>query len=177
MRNSYRKIIRSVALTGLMAAMLECAKLAFAALPNIEIVTLLAALFGYCFGLCGVLAALIFVTIEPLIWGFGMWVISYYLYWPFVAVCFMLLRKFNLGGRVIPTALALILTAWFGILSSLVEVGLFSGAFDNFFLRFSVYYMRGIVFYIIQLVCNAVLFPILFPYFSRLFSELEKRLT
>jgi len=156
-------IARSVALVGVMAATLECGKLALSFLPNVEVVTLLLALYGYVFGWLGVCASLVFVCIEPLIYGFGSWVISYFLYWPLVSFVFMILGRLKVKGRIPLTCMALILTFYFGVLSSLVDVGLFSGSFDNFFYRFGIYYARGVVFYAVQLACNAALFPLLFP--------------
>ncbi len=166
---------RAVAYVGIMAATLECVKLALAFLPNIEGVTLLCALYGYVFGLSGALAALVFVTIEPLIYGFGTWVLAYYIHWPSVAIIFMLLRKARIKNRWIISGVAVLLTAWFGILTSLVEVGLFTGFFDDFFKRFAIYYTRGAVFYMIQIACNAVLFPLLFKFAAEKLDLIRSR--
>ena len=161
---------RAVALVGICAALLECVKLALMWIPNVEGVTLLVALFGYVFGIWGVISAIVFVTIEPLIFGFGAWVISYYLYWPALAFIFMLLGKYtHLSGikeRIIPTVIAVVMTLWFGVLTSAVDVGLFMGRFDNFLYRFGVMYVRGIVFYAIQVGVNLVMFPLLFSYLA-----------
>lgn len=166
---------RTIALVGIMAATVECGKLALSFLPNVEIVTILLALYGYVFGLHGVMASLVFVSIEPLIYGFGTWVISYCIHWPVVATVFMLLAKMKARNRWIITLIALLLTAWFGVLSSLVDVGLFSGAFDNFWYRFGIYYVRGIGFYATQLLCNAILFPLLFSYLTRKLERIKKQ--
>ncbi len=145
-----------------MAATLECGKLALAFLPNIEVVTLLCAVYGYVFGCSGVLAAFVFVSIEPLIYGFGTWVVSYYIHWPLVALTFMLLKRLGVKNRWLLTAVGVVLTAGFGVLTSLIDLGILSGFFDDFWERFAIYYARGVVFYIAQAVCNAVLFPLLF---------------
>lgn len=163
-----------LALIGLMAAMLECGKLVLAALPNIEVVTLLCALFGYVFGGAGIVATIVFIAIEPIIYGFGTWMISYCLYWPLVATLFMLLGRAKVRNRVILTGIAVLLTVWFGILTSLVDTGLFSGYLDNFFYRFSIIYLRGTSFYITQIICNAVLFPLLFRPLSETLKKLKK---
>ncbi len=163
---------KAIALVGITAATVECAKLALSALPNIEVVTLLVALYGYVFGWYGVLSAIVFVSIEPIIYGFGTWVVSYYIYWPLVALVFMALGKARLKNRWLLTA-ALGLTFFFGVLTSLVDVGLLSGNFDNFLYRFGVYYARGIVFYAIQLACNAVLFPLAFNFLADKLSRLR----
>ena len=87
------------------------------ALPNIEVVTLLLALYGYVFGFRGVVASIVFVCIEPLIYGFGLWTITYFLYWPFVATLFMILKRIGVKNRFVLTAAALVMTLWFGVLS------------------------------------------------------------
>ena len=168
-------MIRAVCRIGLMAAVIECAKLVLMALPNIEVVTLCIAVFSFVFGWQGLVATLIFVIIESLLWGFGTWVISYIIYWPLVATVFLLIGRVSFKRRLskifIATASALLLTVLFGVISSLVDVGLFSGSYDRFFERFAIYYARGVVFYVLQLATNAVVFPILF---HPLTQKLEK---
>ena len=158
--------VRAIALVGICAATIECGKLVFSAIPNFEVVTLLTALYGYAFGWVGVLASVVFVCIEPLIYGINTWVVLYFIYWPLVAIVFMLLRRAKIKNRWLITLIAVVLTVFFGVFSALIEIGLFSGSFDRFFYRFAIYYSRGIIFYAIQIASNAVLFPFLFPYLS-----------
>lgn len=178
MANSSRKgnAARYAALVGIMAATVECGKLALAVLPNIEIVTILLALYGYVFGAAGVAAAFVFVCIEPLIWGFGTWMISYFIHWPLVALVFFLLGRMKLKNRFALAGIAVLLTVTFGVLTSLVDIGLFTGNFDRFWYRFAIYYVRGIPFYITQIVCNAVLFTLAFPLLSRKLDEIKIRI-
>lgn len=158
---------KAVALVGIMAATLECGKLVLSALPNIEIVTILLALYGYVFGWYGVIAAAVFVCIEPLIWGFGSWVITYVIYWPLVALAFMLLRKKGVKNRWLLTAVAVGMTVFFGILSSVVDSAFYFGINENYFANLGIYYLRGVVFYAVQIACNAALFPTLFLFLSK----------
>ena len=155
-------VARSVCRIGIMAAAIECAKLVLMTIPNVEAVTFLIAVFSYVFGWQGVAASLVFVAIEPLLWGFGPWVISYFIYWPLVAVVFMIFGRLGVKSRITVTGAAVLLTVFFGVLTSFVDVGLFSGRFDNLFARFGAYYLRGVVFYALQIATNAVLFPTLF---------------
>ena len=175
-KKKIRSISAGVALSGVCAAIIFSVKLALSFLPNIEAVTFFTALFSYTFGIYGILASVIFVTLETLVYGFGSWVISYYIYWPLLALVFAVLGKASVRGRVIPTAVAVFMTFLFGIITSLVEVGLFSGYFDNFLYRFFIYYSRGAVFYILQIGCNAVVFPLLFQSFSGRLKVLSKNL-
>lgn len=153
---------RFVAYTALAAASLTAGKFVLSAIPNVEIVTLLCAVYGFVLGAQGVLATCIFVACETLIYGLGPWVISYAIHWPAVALAFWLLSRFIKPSRVIPTIVAVIMTTSFGVLTALVDVGLFSGFWDDFGQRFAIYYARGAVFYVTQIVCNALVFPLLF---------------
>ena len=174
-RVSFGSSAHRVALVGICAAIIECAKLALTSLPNIEAVTLLVALFGYSFGGAGVLASILFVCIEPLIWGVNTWVVSYFLYWPALALLFAFLRRAGVKNRFILTLAAVISTAWFGVLTSLIDVGLFTGYYDNFFYRFGIYYTRGLPFYATQILTNAVLFPTLFKFLSAKLEKIQPR--
>lgn len=155
---------RAVALVGIMAATLECGKLVLSFLPNIEVVTILCAIYGYVFGIYGIVAAVVFVCIEPLIYGFGSWLVIYIIYWPLVALVFMLLRKKGIGGRIIPTICAICLTVLFGVLSSIIDTAFYLGINENYLTNLCLYYSRGFVFYLVQLACNAVVFPTLFAF-------------
>ena len=188
MKNSTRfsaSPVKRVATVGIMAATLECGKLALAVLPNIEVISLLLALYGYVFGCAGILAAFIFCAIEPLIWGFGPWVISYFLYWPTIPLAFYILamakkkkaetpeQKKCVSLPIAPVTLILFFTLWFGILTSLIDVGLLTGNYYRFFYRFGVYYLRGIPFYITHLVSNTVIFALAFQPLSCVFRKIR----
>ena len=157
---------KAIALVGISAATIECAKLALSFLPNVELVTLLTALYGYVFGWLGVLSAVVFVCIEPLIYGINSWVITYFVYWPLVAFVFMMLRRARVRNRWILTAVAVGLTVFFGVLSSVIDVAIMIGVNEYYLKNCIIYYLRGVVFYVVQTVCNATLFPLLFTFLS-----------
>lgn len=165
-----------IVLVGALAATISCGKLVLSLLPNIEVVTLLTALYGYVFGIYGVLASVIFVSLEPLLYGFGTWVASYYLYWPFIAIVFMLLGKLKIRNRVTLTLTAVLLTIWYGVLTSLVDVGLLIGYWEDFAYRFWVMYVRGIWFYVAQIVCNTVLFSLLFKLLAEKLTNIKRHI-
>ena len=164
---------RSVAFVGVMAATLECGKLVLSFLPNVEVVTILCALYGYVFGWLGVAAAIVFVCIEPLIYGFGPWVITYFIYWPTVALVFMLLRLKGIKNRWVITAVAVGMTVLFGLLSSFIEAAIYLGFNSHFLHNFVLYYARGVVFYTIQIACNATLFATLFLFLCDKLSTIK----
>lgn len=161
--NGGRLAARQIALTAVAAATIEAVKFALNAVPNVEGVTLLSAVYGYCLGAGGVIATLVFCAIETAIFGAGPWVISYFIHWPCVALVFMLLARLGVKNRWLITLVAAVMTTLFGVQTSLVDTGLFSGFFDRFWQRFAIIYVRGGVFYAVQIVCNLVVFPLLFP--------------
>lgn len=165
---------KKVALIAVCTAMIEGCKLALSSVPNVEVVTILCALFGYVFGIYGIISVFLFAAIEPLIWGVGSWIIYYFIYWPLVSFIFMLLGKKNFRNRLVITLLAGVLTVFFGVLSAIVDVLVYSQP-SNFLRVFPGYYARGAVFYIVQIVCNLVLFPIAFIPLADVLTKLNKR--
>ena len=159
-----KTVSHNIALVGIMAATVECGKLALSFIPNVEVVSLFLALFSYVFGVYGIIAAFIFVCIEPFIWGFGTWVASYLIYWPTLSLVFFFLGKVKLKNRYIISLISALLTFIFGILTSLVDIGLLSGFFDKFWERFGIYYARGVVFYTVHIVSNTIIFLLLFNF-------------
>ena len=145
-----------------MAATLECGKLVLSFLPNVEVVSILTALYGFVFGWAGVLASFVFVMIEPLIWGFGPWFIAYLIYWPLLAFVFMCLGRRKIENRRVILSIIFGLTVGFGVLSSIIDVALYIGVNKHYFSNLILYYLRGIGFYLTQICCNAVLFLLIF---------------
>lgn len=175
MSNGVRKSTISIVQIALAAATLSAAKFALMWLPNIEVVTLLCAVYGFTLGWKGIAASGVFAAIETLIWGFGSWVITYFIHWPLVAFSFCILSRFIKPSRIIPTVAAFVLTVEFSVLSALVDVGLTTGYFYNFGERFVIYFLRGTWFYVAQIACNLVLFPLLFKPLTALIARFTKK--
>jgi|GEM_PF-201711 len=157
---------KRAALIGVAAGLLEAGKMALNAIPNVEVVTLFCALFGYVFGVYGIVSIYLFVGMEILIWGFSsysMWIVSYLIYWPLLGVIFWCLGQAKVKNRFILTAVAVVMTAFFGVMTSLIDCGILSGFRNDFWQRFAIYYVRGVPFYITQIVCNFILFITIFP--------------
>ena len=179
-RDKRRFPLKKLALAGVYAALLIGGKEALAALPNVEVVTLLCALGGFAFGSVAFVSVCAFVTVEGAIYGFGSWIVSYYVHWPLVCLTFMLLARVlrtDMRARMIliPTAAAFLLTSLFSVLTALADVGLLTGFFENFPVRFAIYYMRGVPFYIAQTATNLIVFPLLFPLLAKTLIFLKKR--
>ena len=168
--------VKYTALVGMMAATVEAAKLALAAIPNVEAVSLLLALYSFVFGWVGVMAAVVFVCIEPLVWGMGTWFISYLIYWPLLAFVFMCLGRRKIENRWVILAIIFGMTVGFGILSSIIDVALYIGINKHYFGNLILYYIRGIGFYLTQICCNIVLFLLIFKPLKDRLTQIKGRL-
>lgn len=72
---------KDLALIGIMSALMIVLQVALSFLPNIELVSLLLILYTLFFGWKTLFIIYIFVFVEGLIFGFGLWWISYLYVW------------------------------------------------------------------------------------------------
>ena len=85
--------IRDLALMGLFSAILLGVQLAFAFLPNIELVSLLIILYTRHLKYRALPVIYVFVLLEGLIFGFGIWWIIYLYIWAILFALTMLAQK------------------------------------------------------------------------------------
>ena len=166
---------KKVALVAVMTATIEGVKLALTALPNVEAVTLLCAAYGYVFGPLGLLATSLFVVIETFIYPIHTWVIYYMIHWNAVCFVFWMLGKAKIKNRFLLTAVAVLQTAFFGVETTFIDTLILSGSAGSFWTKFSAMYVRGIMFYVVQVVCNLILFPITFVPFTKFLLKTKEK--
>ncbi len=172
-------------ITAMFAALLVGGKEALAAIPNVEMVTLIIASCAFVFGASvAVPAVFVFIALDMVIYGMGTWIIQYIVHWNAVALSFCLLKKLvknKILTVVLATVIAVVLTAAFGVMTSAVDtvIGFVNGGFfvdfSNFAKRFAAVYVAGISFYVTHVVCNAVLFPVAFYPLVLLFQKAKQR--
>ena len=172
-KKSRKRSAALIAISAMYAALLVGGKEALAALPNIEVVTIFTAVCAYCWGIAVVLPAVnVFIAVDMAIWGVNTWIISYFIYWNALALCFWALSKARFGNKAVEilctTALAVALTTLFGVITTAVDtlVG-FTGRgfffdFDNVVKRFAAMYVAGAPFFITHVACNFALFAAAF---------------
>lgn len=154
-----------IVLPAAVAAILIVVKEMLAFIPNVEAVTLIIVVCAYVFPTRTILfASIVFCTGEWLIYGFGYWVVAYYIYYPLLAATalFLKLVKNTLWRAVAATAIAVLLTAFFGVLTSAVDALFIAGFKNVFFKYFAVIYARGIKFYITHVISSLVTVSVLF---------------
>ena len=79
--------------TSILGALMFAAKVAMAARPNIEPVTLLLILATLAFGAKSFITCGIYVLLEGLVYGFSTWWIPYLYAWPLLVLLTLLFRK------------------------------------------------------------------------------------
>ena len=166
---------KDIVLTALAAALLSAGKQALASIPNVEVVTLLIMLYAACFKpQIAFIATGVFIVIECFIWGIHTWVLAYIIHWNFVAFAtFLLARVFKVKNRFIYLAFTIIVTACFGVLTTLIDAIIGAGRSTRTFSHiFVVTYMRGIYFYIVHVVGNAAFNIVLFSPMRTLLDKL-----
>lgn len=85
--------IKELVLMGMMVAMLEAAKTALAFIPNVELVSLFIILFTLFFEKKTIYVIEVFVLIEGILHGFGIWWVMYLYAWPLLSFVTWLFRK------------------------------------------------------------------------------------
>lgn len=148
-----------------MVATLEVAKFALSFLPNVELVTLLIMLYTLYFGRKIVYVIPVFVLIEGIVWGFGIWWIMYLYLWPLLALITYLFRKTE--SVIFWAVLAGVFGLIFGALCAIPYffIGGWSIAVS--------WWVAGIPHDIIHCVSNVVITLVLFPPLRKALSKLR----
>ena len=160
--------LRLVALSGILGAVLLVCQIAMAPLPNIEIVSVLVMLFAIALGKYVGYTLSVFVLLEGLVFGFGLWWFSYLYIWAVLAGAAVIFRKMEsrLGWALLCGFFGLL----FGTLTS-IPTFILSG-----FAAGIAYIATGISFDLIHAVSNFLLAFLLLPVLRRLFDKLTKYL-
>lgn len=165
------KTAKNIAALGVMAALLIAGKWSLNAMPNVEVVSLFTALFGYVFGYIAIIPVLIFCTEELFSWGFGGWIAAYYIYFCALSAIFSALGKKKVENIPFILCIIAILTVLFGVISAVTE-SLITGT-DGFFYKFSAIYAKGVTFYIIHVISNVALFGLLFNPLKKILCNIK----
>lgn len=138
-----------------MGALLFALKVAMAALPNVHPVAVLVIAGTLSFGWKMLYSVGIYVLLEGLVYGFGIWWVSYLYIWPLLVLLTMLLRRRE--GRLFWASAAAVFGLCFGALCA-VPYLLISGAK----MAFS-YWVSGIPFDLAHCAGNFALTFVLLP--------------
>ena len=85
--------MKQIALVGMLGGLTFGAKFVMSFLPNIEPVSLMIMLFMVTYGIRGLFPVGVYVMLEVLVYGIGLWNINYIYVWPILAFAALALRK------------------------------------------------------------------------------------
>ena len=160
--------LRLVALSGILGAILLVSQIALAPLPNIEVISVLVVLFTLVLGRYVGYTLAVFVLLEGLVYGFGLWWFSYLYIWAILAFGAISLRQMKspLAWAVLSGAFGLL----FGFFCAPVDV--FIGGFGFAVSK----WISGIPFDLAHCGGNFVIALILFAPIRKLLERLYSRI-
>lgn len=156
-----------MALLALLGALMFVSQVVMAALPNVHIVAVLVIVTALCFRWRALYAVAIFVLLEGLVYGFGLWWISYLYTWPLLAAVTVLLGQS--GSALFWSFIAGIFGLCFGALCAIpyLLAGGWAAAVS--------YWLAGIPFDLIHCASNFLMTLILFKPLSLVTHRLQSR--
>ena len=156
--------ISEIALFGILAALTFGAKVAMSGLPNIEPVSLMIMIFAVVFGRKGLYPLYVYVVMEFLFFGFGLWNINYLYVWLVLWLLARLFRKMEepLGWAILSGVFGLS----FGALCGIVDV--FVGGWGYALTK----WMAGLNFDLLHCAGNFFMALLLFKPLRRLTEKL-----
>ena len=160
--------LREIALFGILAALTFGLKVAMSALPNIEPVSLMVILFAVTFGWKGLYPVYLYVIMEILFYGLGLWNLNYLYIWTVLFVVALFLKDVKN-----PWVWALVSGAFgllFGALCGIVDI--FIGGFGYAITK----WVSGIPFDLLHCGGNFVVALLLFSPMEKLLTSLYRRL-
>ncbi len=161
-----RKRLELVVTDGLLAAVLFVLQVALMYFPNVELVSLFVILYTLVFGKRILTILLVFAMLEGLLYGFGVWWLSYLYVWPILAGLAWVLKQFHAPDWSY-AVLACLFGLGFGALCSLPYLAGGPGA------AFA-WWVAGIPYDIIHGISNFVLVLLLFQPFRKILSRCDQ---
>lgn len=156
--------LKELILFGILGAMTFAMKVAMAALPNIEPVSLTIMVYAAVFGLKALYPTYVYVVLEILYYGLGVWNLNYLYIWGILSLAAVAFRKMKspLGWAMLSGTFGLL----FGALCGIVDI--FIGGFGYAITKWA----SGIPFDIAHCVGNFALALILFKPLRNLLEKL-----
>lgn len=157
--------LRELIELSLMAALMVGTQVAMAALPNINLVSVLIILTVIIYGVKAFYSVYVFVLLEGLIYGFGLWFINYLYIWSILTVIALMFRKNE--NRLIWAVIASIFGLSFGLLCAIPYIFIGGPGFAVS------YWLSGIPFDITHCFSNFVLTFLLLEPLRKLFINIR----
>ncbi len=155
--------LSELTILSLMGALMFALQVAMASIPNVHMTAVLIILTAIFFGWKCLFSVAVFIMLEALVWGFGLWWLCYWYLWPLLAVPAVLLRRCR--SAFLWAVIAALHGLFFGAFCSIPF--LFIGGWE---MALS-YWISGLGFDLIHCAGN---FVITFVLFTPLYKVMEK---
>lgn len=164
--SSTKLTLRELCVLSLLSALMLSLQVAASGLPNIHFTAPIIILTAVFFGWKCLYSIVLFIMLEGLVWGFGLWWICYWYLWPALAIPAILMRKNRspLLWAILAAAHGLL----FGALYALIYV--FVGGWEMVLAK----WISGIPFDLAHCVGNFVLTLLLFEPLYKVFKRITK---
>lgn len=142
--------------TAILGLILYIYQVVFSFIPNVEFVSLLILMYAIALPKLSLSAIFVFILLEGLQWGFGLWWWSYLYVWPILYMMVKFLKKYIKQDDVLSWAIVL---GFYG----LVFGSLFSIVYIPVSLSYAItYWISGLIFDVIHCISNFILCLLLF---------------
>jgi len=161
---------KQLILIAFLATTIVVAKLSLSYLPNIELVTLLFIIYASVLPKkIAYIIPFVFVTIEMVLWGFGEWVIGYYIIWSLLVTLVISMKSTLKTNADYWAIFAGCYGLLFGIIFALIHAFFYGFSFGI------AYWLKGLTFDIIHCFSNYLIVLLLYtPLYTR-FTKLLTR--
>lgn len=168
MRAEKKLLLWEIALFGVLGGLMFALQVAMSGLPNIEPVSLLVMVFAVVFGKKCLYSVYVYVILEILLYGIGLWNICYLYIWAILAAAAIFLRKNE------NPLLWAVLSGAFGLLfgAFCAPVDIFIGGFGYAAGK----WVSGIPFDLLHCAGNFVMALVLFTPLRKLLDKLYRRM-
>lgn len=142
--------------TAILGLILYISQVVFSFIPNVEFVSLLILMYAIALPKLSLSAIFVFILLEGLQWGFGLWWWSYLYVWPILYMMVKFLKKYIKQDDVLSWSIVL---GFYG----LVFGSLFSIVYIPVSLSYAItYWISGLIFDVIHCISNFILCLLLF---------------
>ena len=174
MEHKPKLTIKDIALIGLMVAIIEVCKVAIAHIPNVELTTFWLMMFTLFLGKRVYYVIPVFIMIEGVMYGFGLWWIMYLYLWPLVVMVTHLFRKDNsiLTFSMISGVFGL-LSGFFGAIPY-IFIGTFEGGIANGFKVAATWWISGIPWDLVHGISNFIIMLVLYHPIANVMKKTKK---
>ena len=161
-KSKWKLTAKDIALIGVMVAVIEVCKVVLMGIPNVELTSFWMIMFALYFGGNVFFVVPVFILIEGLLFGFGLWWVMFLYVWPLLAVLAILFRKMDSAwGWSILSGLFGLLYGFFCsfpyVIIGAADGGLLAGLQYGF-----AWWIAGIPYDIIHGVSNLVIMRVLY---------------